>query len=223
MFINRGLTTGVATLQPFGIYPWQTHVLPGDGLCPMPRVHWVAALPTASSRVETNTSHSAVPSHSRNMVRHTALKAWKSHLIPLPSLHGKNGSSSPGGASPDYLVNSKSVVGLNLLILVWSSGWWIYSHLVGRKFHCLITHLSWFHGQGVNINWHPTWTRLWGLFCFWTRQWRTLSMVLTQSSQTPLTHQNWMHSLMGLMPYHLQSLQAFCTLLILFLILLDCS
>ena len=27
----------------------------------------------------------------------------------------------------------------------WVSGWWIYSHLVGRAFHCMVTHLTWFH------------------------------------------------------------------------------
>ena len=42
------------------------------------------------------------------MVGHTALEAWQSHPIPLPSLHGGEGSSRFG--SPNETVNSESVV-----------------------------------------------------------------------------------------------------------------
>ena len=52
---------------------------------------------------------------------------------------------------------------------------------------------------------------------------RPLSMVSILSSKTPSTHQNWMHPLMGLMPYPLQSLYTLSTQLILLLILPDCS
>ena len=34
---------GFATLQPFGVYPWQANVLPGDGSWPTPGVCSVAA------------------------------------------------------------------------------------------------------------------------------------------------------------------------------------
>ena len=34
------------------------------------------------------------------------------HPIPLPSLHGMEGSSLPGIAPPSYMVNSKCVVGV---------------------------------------------------------------------------------------------------------------
>ena len=46
------------------------------------------------------------------MVRHTALGAWQSHLIPLTSLHGREGSSFPGWVPPNGTVNFKYVVGI---------------------------------------------------------------------------------------------------------------
>ena len=39
-----------------------------------------------------------------------------SHPIPLPSLHGREGSSFPGSAPPNGMVNSKSVVGVKPVI-----------------------------------------------------------------------------------------------------------
>ena len=39
-------------------------------------------------------------SHAIHMVRITVLGAWHSHLIPLPCLHGGNGSSLPGFVTP---------------------------------------------------------------------------------------------------------------------------
>ena len=47
-------------------------------------------------------------------------------------------------------------------------------------------------------------------------------MALILSSWDPLTCQNWMHPLMRLMPF-LQSFQVFYALLVIFLIILDCS
>ena len=52
-------------------------------------------------------------SHSNNMVGHTALGAWQSHPIPLPSLDCGEGSSFPGFTPPDDIVNSESVVGIH--------------------------------------------------------------------------------------------------------------
>ena len=42
------------------------------------------------------------------MVGHTALGAWQSHRIPMPSLHGGEGSSFPGLAQPNDTVNPES-------------------------------------------------------------------------------------------------------------------
>ena len=48
------------------------------------------------------------------MVGHTALGAWQSHPIPMPSLHGGEGSSFPGLVPSDDTVDSESVMGIKL-------------------------------------------------------------------------------------------------------------
>ena len=58
---------------------------------------------------------------------------------------------------------------------------------------------------------------------FWARQVETLSMVLILSSPIPSTHQNSMHPLIRLMSCFLQSLWPIYALLLLFLIVLDCT
>ena len=90
---------GFAPLQAFAAYPWQAYVQPGGDHLPTPGMHAVAAPSTSFSRGEPFATHSAVPSHPIYMVGHTALGAWQSHLIPLPSLHGGEGSSFPGFGS----------------------------------------------------------------------------------------------------------------------------
>ena len=90
---------------------------------------------TALNRGELHATHSAVPSHSFYMVGHTALGAQQRHLIPLPSLHGGEGSSFQGYVPPDDTGNSKSVVGvkphdsgvvigyhIDEYTLIWSAG-----------------------------------------------------------------------------------------------------
>ena len=52
------------------------------------------------------------PNHPIYMVGHTALGAWQSHPIPLPSLHGGQGSSFPGLVPSDATVNSESAMGI---------------------------------------------------------------------------------------------------------------
>ena len=101
---------GFATLQPSRLYPWQAYVPSGDGLWPTPEVHWVVG----SSLLLIELS----PIHSSYMVGHTGLGAWQSHLISPASLHGREGFSIPDSALPDDTVDSKSVVGLNLMTLV---------------------------------------------------------------------------------------------------------
>ena len=50
----------LAIMQPYGVYPWQAHLLPGDGLQPTPGVQQVAFPSTASSKGLPYASHSAV-------------------------------------------------------------------------------------------------------------------------------------------------------------------
>ena len=98
---------GFATPQLVGVYPWQTYVSPCNGLWYMPGVHQLAAPPTAFSRGSFMLLIQQFTTHSSSM-RHTALGAWQSHLIPPHSLHGREGSSCPGTAPLDDAINSAS-------------------------------------------------------------------------------------------------------------------
>ena len=51
---------GFAPLQPFGAYPWQVYMQPGDGHWPTPGMHRVAAPFTALSRGKPPATQSAV-------------------------------------------------------------------------------------------------------------------------------------------------------------------
>ena len=52
---------GFASWQPFGVYPWQAYVPPGDGHRSTPGMHRVAAPTATLGRVEPSATHSAVP------------------------------------------------------------------------------------------------------------------------------------------------------------------
>ena len=52
---------GFAPLQPFGYYPWQAYVQPGEGHWSTPGMHQVAAPSATLGRVEPSATHSAVP------------------------------------------------------------------------------------------------------------------------------------------------------------------
>ena len=52
---------GFASWQPFGVYPWQAYVHPGDGHRSTPGMHRVAAPTATLGRVEPSATHSAVP------------------------------------------------------------------------------------------------------------------------------------------------------------------
>ena len=54
-------TLGFAPLQPFGVYPWQAYVQPGDGHQSTPGMQRVAAPSTTLSRGEPSATPSAVP------------------------------------------------------------------------------------------------------------------------------------------------------------------
>ena len=77
------------------------------------------------------------------------------------------------------------------------------AHLVSRSLYCSVIHLAWFHRQHINIKLGMRITP------FWTRLLKTLGMVLILSSQALLTHKNWMHPLMRLIPCLPHSLWVF--------------
>ena len=82
---------GFATVQPFWVYPKQAYLPPGDGLSPMPGVHWEAAPPTALSWGKPPATNLSVPNDSSNMVGYTALGAQQrvTWSICLPYMMGR--------------------------------------------------------------------------------------------------------------------------------------
>ena len=66
---------GFAPLQPFGIYPWQAYVEPGDGHWSTPGIHRVAALSATLGRVSLLLLIQLFPNHPIYLVGHTALRA----------------------------------------------------------------------------------------------------------------------------------------------------
>ena len=103
---------GFAPFQAFEVYRWQAYVQPGDGHWSTPGMHRVAVPSTTLSRGSLLPLIQLFPNHPIYMVGHTALGAWQSHLIPLPSLHDGKGSSFPVLVPSDDMVNSESVMGI---------------------------------------------------------------------------------------------------------------
>ena len=104
---------GFAPLQPFGVYPWQAYVQPGNGHWSTPGMHRVAAPLATLSRGEPSTSQSAVPQPSHLYGGAYSLGGLaESHPIPPPSLHDGEGSSFPGLVPLDDMVDSESVMGI---------------------------------------------------------------------------------------------------------------
>ena len=101
---------GFAPLQPFGVYPWQAYVQPGDGHWSTPGMHRVAAPSATLGRGEPSATHSAVPQPFGGA--YSLGGSVESHLIPLPSLHDGEGSSFPGLVPSDDAANSESVMGI---------------------------------------------------------------------------------------------------------------
>ena len=101
---------GFAPLQPFGVYPWQAYVQPGDGYWSTLGLHWVAAPSATLGRVEPSATHSAVPQPIGGV--YGLGGSIESHLIPPPSLHDGEGSLFPGLVPSDDAVNSDSVMGI---------------------------------------------------------------------------------------------------------------
>ena len=108
-----GHPLGLSPLQPFGAYPWQEYVQPGDGHQPTPGMHRVAAASTTLSMGEPTATQSAVPQSS-------LLYGWTysfggladSQSIPLPFLHGGEGSSFLGLVPSNDTVDSESAMGI---------------------------------------------------------------------------------------------------------------
>ena len=101
---------GFAPWQPFGVYPWQAYVQPGDGHQSTPGMHRVAAPTATLGRVEPSATHSAVP---QPLVGVYSLGgSIESHLIPLPSLCDGEGSSFPGLVPSDDAVDPDSVMAI---------------------------------------------------------------------------------------------------------------
>ena len=96
---------GFAPLQPFGVYPWQAYVHPGDGHQSTPGMHRVAAPSATLGRGEPSASHLAVPQLIGGVCS-------LCHLIPLPSLHDGEGSSFLGLVPSDDAVDSDSVMSI---------------------------------------------------------------------------------------------------------------
>ena len=111
-----------APLKLFGSHPGQAYVHPGDGYLPTPGMHQVAAASTTSSKGSLLLLSQLSSSHSNNMVEHTAVGAWQSHTIPLPSLHGRVGLLFQAWLHWLHLM-TWSTLNLwwmfNLMILVW--------------------------------------------------------------------------------------------------------
>ena len=106
---------GFAPLQPVGVYPWQLYVQPGDGHWPTPGMHRVVAPSTILSRGESYAAPSAVPQPSHLYGGTYSFGGLaESHLIPMPSLHGGEGSSFPGLVPSSDTVDSESAMFIKL-------------------------------------------------------------------------------------------------------------
>ena len=103
---------GFAPLQPFGVYPWQAYVQPGDGHWSTSGMHRMAA-PSTVWVGEPSATHSVVPQPSHLFGGAYSLGgSVESHLIPPPSLHGCEGSTFPGLVPSDDAGDSESVNGI---------------------------------------------------------------------------------------------------------------
>ena len=139
IFTYGGSTIRVALLQPFGVYPWQAYMQPGDGHWSTPGMHRVAAPSITLSRGEPSATQSAVPQPSHLYGGAYSLGgSVENHPIPLPSLHDGEESSFPCLVPLDDTVDSESVMGVkpcdsSLVIgyqvdeftCTWSSEWFV--------------------------------------------------------------------------------------------------
>ena len=82
---------GFAPLHPFGVYPWQAYVQPGDGHQSMLSIHRVAAPSATLSRGSLLLLSLLFSNHPIYMVGHTALGAWQrvTQSLCLPYMMGR--------------------------------------------------------------------------------------------------------------------------------------
>ena len=96
---------------------------PGYGLWPPPGEHQVAAPPTASCRQELHAAYLAVTQPFWQYGGPYIFGDWvEIYPVPPPSLHGAEDLPFQVVLHLNDLVNSESVVTLNLVIMVWSLG-----------------------------------------------------------------------------------------------------
>ena len=131
------------------------------------------------------------------MLGHTPLGAQQS---PHPStfLTCGKGSLFLGFVPPCAMVNSKSVVSIK----PGHSGV-VIGYQVDKFTHtwlqeCFVAQSHIYCGFTSKESTPMHFPLNQGVKDFWTKQLKTLSMVLIPSSLTPLKHQNWMHPLMNL-------------------------
>ena len=135
---------GFAPFQPFGVYPLQAYVQPGDGHQSTPGVHRVAAPSATLGGGKPSATQSAVPQSSHlHGGAYSLGGSAESHSIPPPSLHDGEGSSFPGLMPSGDTVNSESVMGIKPgdssmvigyqvddLSCTWSAEWFVaHSHI----------------------------------------------------------------------------------------------
>ena len=180
-----------APWQPFGVYPWQAYVQPGDGHRFTPGLHRVTAPSATLCRVEHSATHSAVPQSIGGV--YSLGGSMESHPIPLPSLCDGEGSSFPGLVSSDDAVYSDSVMGIkpgdsgvvigyqvDEFTHTWSAEQFVAHSHIYPGFTGKVSSLTHFPlNQGVRI------------MPFWIRLLLTLNKDWIPSSLIHSRHQNW--------------------------------
>ena len=96
-------------MQPFGVYPWQAYVQPGDGHQSTPGMHRVAA---PSPTLGRGSLLLLIQLFQPFDGPYSLGGSVESHLIPLPSLHDRERSSFPRLVPSDDRVDSESVMGI---------------------------------------------------------------------------------------------------------------
>ena len=148
IFPYGGSAIRVVPLQPFGVYPWQAYVQPGDSHWSTPGMHRVAAPSATWSRGEPSTTQLAVPQPSHlygGTYSHGG--SAESHLIPPSSIHDGKESSFPGLVPTDDMVNSEPVVSIKPFNSGVVIGYWVdeFTNTCSAVICCPLPHLSLVH------------------------------------------------------------------------------
>ena len=158
---------------------------PGDGLWSCQECTEWLLLPLILSRVKLHTTPSTAPQPFHLCGGAYTSGALQSHPIPLPSVHGREGSFLPGCLPPGDVVNSESgdsgvVIGCHVdeLTCTWSVECFIASSHIYPGFM----------GK-VSIPNHFPFEPGCEEYSFFDQA-KIFSMVLILSLQIPLTHQN---------------------------------